>query len=91
MGYVFLDLDNETQIGIMARCLLRDAFYSKLLVKASEQEVALEDWMIDLKGSTVGRRISYVRKLCKIAEEATPEGTFKGFKMPEIISSKKSK
>ena len=45
LGMVFLDLSQALQQSIMARALLRDPFYSRLVFHALNEDVMLKNWM----------------------------------------------
>ncbi len=67
IGKVFLQLDETTQNSIIARCLLRDPLYHRLVVDMLEKDIQLSDYMINLDSeSTVNRRKSSINGVLKI-------------------------
>ena len=67
IGKVFLLLDENTQNAIIARCLLRDPLYHRLVVDMLEEDIQLTDYMIDLDSeSTIKRRKSSIKGVLKI-------------------------
>ena len=66
LGYVYLDLDNEKRLSILARTLLRDPLYAKLIIDITQQDVYLKDYMDFLSVATINRRIPSVVKLLSI-------------------------
>ncbi len=76
IGVVFLDLSQVLQQGIMARALLRDPYYSRLVFHALNEDVVLKNWMQDLGSSSINRRINYVSNFLKIIIAEAPTGTF---------------
>lgn len=66
LGYVYLDLDNEKRLNILARTLLRDPLYAKLIVDITQQDIYLKDYMDFLSVATINRRLPSVVKLLSI-------------------------
>lgn len=66
LGYVYLDLDNEKRLSILARTLLRDPLYAKLIVDITQQDIYLKDYMDFLSVATINRRLPSVFKLLSI-------------------------
>lgn len=66
LGYVYLDLDNEKRLNILARTLLRDPLYAKLIVDITQQDIYLKDYMNFLSVATINRRLPSVVKLLSI-------------------------
>ena len=66
LGYVYLDLDNEKRLSILARTLLRDPLYAKLIIDITQRDIYLKDYMDFLSVATINRRFPSVVKLLSI-------------------------
>jgi len=67
IGSVFLKLTSDQQQSIMARCLLRDTFYSKLIINSVKEDIVFDDYIQSLSKSSAERRRSGVRYMYNLA------------------------
>lgn len=67
-GRIFNHLDTTTQNALMARCLLRDKFYAKVISAAYTSDISIVKLMraADLSPSTIQRRLPNVRCIVRI-------------------------
>lgn len=76
IGRLFLSLSEDKQQAIMARCLLRDPLYSKIVAEVVEHDVYLSDYaeMFLESDNTMKRRLSSMMMVASvISAEATKE------------------
>lgn len=66
LGYVYLDLDQERRTSLLARTLLRDPLYAKILTDITQRDIYLKSYMGFLSTTTINRRIPSVCKLLSI-------------------------
>lgn len=67
IGKVFLFLEKEKQVSLLARIILRDPLYSILIKDATSRNVHICDYMMDIGEETIKRRKSSIRNIIKIA------------------------
>ena len=60
LGYVYLDLDQERRTSLLARTLLRDPLYAKILTDITQRDIYLKSYMGFLSTTTINRRIPSV-------------------------------
>lgn len=66
LGYVYLDLSNKQRSSLLARTILRDPLYSKIVTDIILRDISLKNYMNILSSTTVNRRIPCVWKLLSI-------------------------
>ena len=66
LGYVYMDLDQERRTSLLARTLLRDPLYAKILTDITQRDVYLKSYMGFLSTTTINRRIPSICKLLSI-------------------------
>lgn len=67
IGKVFLLLDKNKQDSLLARIILRDPLYSRLIKDAQNKDIHICDYMMDIGEETIKRRKSSIRNIVKIA------------------------
>lgn len=75
VGYVFCNLEDKVQKKFLAITLLRDPFYSKIILSLIKQDTNLRDFMSILSESTQIRRCSScMRVLTYFVNQCSKEG-----------------
>lgn len=69
LGKVFLKLDDNDRMALLARTLLRDPFYKHIFCAASYASVDILDYMIGIAASTEQRRVTSVKQFCAILQK----------------------
>lgn len=72
IGHVFLSFDALTQREIIARCVLRNRFISKLITDAIESDINIASYMRCLSNSTILRRRSNILTIINICKSQIP-------------------
>ena len=66
LGYVYLDLEPERRTSLLARTLLRDPLYAKIVTDITQRDIFIKSYMGFLSTTTINRRIPSVWKLLSI-------------------------
>ncbi len=75
VGYVYNELDQQQQISLLARTILRIPLYQDLVLKLLKGDVFLMEYMSTLAPSTKGRRAGSIMRLLDIClNECRSEG-----------------
>ena len=80
IGYVFLSFDEESQNAILARCVLKNRFISRIIADSEHADVNIREKMLCLSKSTMIRRKSNIMNLinlCKSQSDKDNSGLLK--------------
>lgn len=66
VGYVYNNFDEQQQMSLLARSILRTPLYHHIIVRLLEEVVDLSDYMYSLSNSTKGRRVGSILKMINI-------------------------
>ena len=73
IGYVFLSFDEKSQNAILARCVLRNRFVSRIIADSEHADVNVMKKMLCLSKSTMIRRKPNVMSLINLCESQIHE------------------
>lgn len=69
LGVVFNSLSDSRKRELLRRCILRNKFIQKIIIKAQQNDVVIKREMSFLSASTVIRRLSNVKKIYYLISE----------------------
>ncbi|MBC8146914.1 MAG: hypothetical protein H8E98_02880 [Bacteroidetes bacterium] len=69
IGYVFLSFDEKSQNAILARCILRNRFISRIIADSENDDINIMKYMHCLSKSTIIRRKPNIMSLINLCKE----------------------